>query len=588
MDTNNPFLDSYKKKSDEYKPGTKEDVQAESGEQKSLTVEEKSGFKKPRAGGSEPPAPVSKKSRKVPAVIAGIVVLALIITGIILLLNRGLEMINLVDWTENDAQLWARNNGIILQVEQEYNDEHEAGRVISQSVPEGSRIKKGEFVKLKISLGHDLSVTLPIPDFMSMTKNEIDSWAAENFMTKVRITTEYSNTVETGKVIRFEINDDRVVNEVRRDSPIYIIISKGPEDTEAATVEVPNFKIMSIADGYAYAEENGLVLIVEEEYDDFVPQGTIISQSVKAEEKVPVGTEIALVVSKGKMITVPDFSKYSRELAGSVAGQLGIAVTMNERYSSRPAGEFISQSIKPDTVYESGQIVELYYSIDNKISLPSFVGQTRDAIESWAKNLNDNGASITIKTKSTSSNSPPGTILTQSKANTLIGISAAINITVSSGKIVYVPDFVAPAGSGYDKAITREKALAMCEALNIVPIFVEESKSGRLPGEIWYQSMGAGKEISEGTTITLKYVPANVQVTVPDLTGMTREEILAENYHKTFTITFVEGVEYKEGFEEKVYEQSLITGTKVASGSELTLTLGPKQIGMPEEPLPEE
>ena len=29
---------------------------------------------------------------------------------------------------------------------------------------------------------------------------------------------------------------------------------------------------MSIADGYAYAEENGLVLIVEEEYDDFVPQ----------------------------------------------------------------------------------------------------------------------------------------------------------------------------------------------------------------------------------------------------------------------------------------------------------------------------
>ena len=78
---------------------------------------------------------------------------------------------------------------------------------------------------------------------------------------------------------------------------------------------------------------------------------------------------------QGKMITVPDFSKYSRELAGSVAGQLGIAVTMNERYSSRPAGEFISQSIKPDTVYESGQIVELYYSIDNKISLPSFVGR---------------------------------------------------------------------------------------------------------------------------------------------------------------------------------------------------------------------
>jgi beta-lactam-binding protein with PASTA domain len=46
---------------------------------------------------------------------------------------------------------------------------------------------------------------------MSMTRQEIDAWAAENFMTKVRITTEYSDTVEAGRVIRFEINDDRVV-----------------------------------------------------------------------------------------------------------------------------------------------------------------------------------------------------------------------------------------------------------------------------------------------------------------------------------------------------------------------------------------
>ena len=60
-------------------------------------------------------------------------------------------------------------------------------------------------MKLIISAGHDLSVTLPIPDFMSMTRQEIDAWAAENFMTKVRITTEYSSTVEAGKVIRLKL-----------------------------------------------------------------------------------------------------------------------------------------------------------------------------------------------------------------------------------------------------------------------------------------------------------------------------------------------------------------------------------------------
>ncbi|HHY83759.1 MAG TPA: PASTA domain-containing protein [Clostridiales bacterium] len=582
METKNTFLDTYKKKVDEQKTEDTVKVPAAVSEQQNTATPEKSGLVKPKNIGAERPPSVPAKSKKTAAIAVGSVVLICIIVALFLLLNRGISMINLVGWTENDAQLWARSNGIILQVEEEYNDEYEEGRVVSQSIAEGIPVKKGDFVRIVVSLGHDLSVTLPIPDFMSMTKKEIDDWAAENFMTKVRITTEFSDTVEAGKVIRYEINDDRVVNEVRRDSPIYIIISKGPEDKEAATIEIPNFKIMSIAECYSFAEENGLVLTIEEEYDDFAPKGSIISQSVKAEEKVPVGTEIILVVSKGKMIAVPDFSKYPKDMAAAVAGELGIPITISERYSSLPAGSFISQSIKAGTIYESGQMVELSYSIDNRITLPSFVGQTKDAIEMWAKELNSKGASIKIKSTNTSSNTAPGTILTQDKSNTLIAINATINITVSSGKIVYVPDFVAPAGSGYDVAITREEAIAMCEALNIVPIFVAESKAGRLPGEVWSQSISAGKEINEGSTITLKYNPANVQVTVPDFTNMTKEEILANNYHKSFDIKFVVGAEYQEGMDDKVYEQSLQTGTKVAAGTVITLTIGPKQVAAPE------
>ena len=75
-----------------------------------------------------------------------------------------------------------------------------------------------------------MTCLLLIPGFYVHDQNEIDS-GAENFMTKVRITTEYSNTVETGKVIRFEINDDRVVNEVRRQPHIHYYFKRS--DTEA-------------------------------------------------------------------------------------------------------------------------------------------------------------------------------------------------------------------------------------------------------------------------------------------------------------------------------------------------------------------
>ena len=203
-------------------------------------------------------------------------------------------------------------------------------------------------------------------------------------------------------------------------------------------------------------------------------------------------------------------------------------------------------------------------------------------MEAWAKELNDQGASITIKVTNTKSNSPKGTILYQDKSNTVIGIKTTINITVSQGKVIYVPDFVAPAGSGYDLAITREKAIAMCEELNIIPIFKEASKQGRLPGEVWSQSIEAGKEITEGSTITLKYVPANVKVTVPNFKGKTKEQILAEGHNKNFYIKFEEGTEYVKDYEGKVISQSPKPSTKAAAGSTITLIIGPA--GMPDIP----
>ena len=58
------------------------------------------------------------------------------------------------------------------------------------------RIKKRRFIKVLVSLGHDLSVTLP--DLMSMTKEEIEAWAARK-LHKVRITAEHSLDVPVGR-----------------------------------------------------------------------------------------------------------------------------------------------------------------------------------------------------------------------------------------------------------------------------------------------------------------------------------------------------------------------------------------------------
>ena len=577
MDDNNSFINAYKKKAREVTQSGREEAPAAEAPSDTMQYQMESGFVKP-----DIPIPSASQSgnrvKRAAAYAAAGGILLLIILGIVWFLNRGIELINFVNWTENDAQLWARNHGVLLQVDNEYNDTYEAGKVFAQFTAPGTRVKRGSFVRLSVSLGHDLSVTLPRPDILSMTKDEIDQWAAENFMTRVRITVDYSDTVPVGQVIRFEVNDNTVINEVRRDSPIYIILSRGPEEAKEVPVTLPNFKDMALAQCYAFANEHGLVLKVEEAHDDLVPAGNIISQSIRAEEKVPQGTEVVLVISKGKMILVPNVSGYTRERAVAAVSGLGITVMINERYSSAKAGAFLSQSIPAGSVYTSGDILELTYSIDNQISLASFVGSTRDAIERWASDLNAQGARLSINVTSTSSNAPRGTIIFQDIANRSIGINTTIRITVSTGRVIFVPDLVAPAGSDYDTAITREKAMAICEANGLIPIFVAEARSGRLPGEIWSQSLAAGTETNEGTTITLKFVPSSVQVTVPDFTGMTQAEIRDAGYHKMFTIQYVIG-EAMEGRSNQVIGQSLRILSKAASGSAITLTIAPAQPG---------
>lgn len=552
MSDNNSFLSNY---------GNKQQEEAAAAPSK-FKYEQKSGFKKPQSSGPKPP---ENKKRIKPAWIAGgAALIVLIVVLIIVFSGGGVQVIDLKGRTYTDAKLWADQNSVMLSKKEAYSDTVEEGKVIDQDVPVGQKVTRGGFLTLTVSLGHDLSVTVPLPDFKTMTSDEVKAWAAENFMTKVRVSAEYSADVPEGNVISYTVNDATVVSEVRRDSSIVVVVSKGPEEA-AATIKVPDLKTKSLAECFTFAKANGLTLTIQEEFDDYVPAGTIMSQSVKADQLVSIGSEIVLVISKGKMITVPDFSAYTKEQATTLATEIGLPITVTEKYSSSSAGRLISQSIEAGSVYEKGDMVELKFSLGNKIVVASYVGQTRDAIETWVKGLNEQGAKITIKAAESKSSKPRGEIIFQDVANTSVGYKATINITVSAGKVVYVPDFVAEGATGYDQGITREKAIALCEAAGLIPVFVEDNTVNVLPGTVFSQSIAPGTETSEGTKITLLFKPTTT-VIVPDFSG--KDELWTRQYLGQLDIVFANGV--KEG---TVISQSLAVNSTVASGSVITLTM---------------
>jgi len=595
MDDQNPFLNAYKKKlEDQESVQTPETAQSQApasidGETalQARHYEERPTFVAPSAVSTQTvqSSHRSGSRRALPYVILSVALIA-IAAFLIWFLNRGVAVVDLRGWVLSDAQIWASDNKVNLQVTEAFDDALDAGKILSQDPQAGARIAKGGFLKIKVSLGHDLNVTLPLPNLLSMTMTEIEAWSKANYMTKVRITTEYHKQTPAGRVIRYEINDDTVVDLVKRSTPIYVIVSKGPEPKTVEQVALPNFKEMSVAQSQQFAREKGLVLKLVETYDELTPAGTILDQSVAAEQKVDVGSEVILTVSKGKKVIVPDFSNVSKERATAVAAELGITVAMKDRYSSRTAGQLLSQSLAVGTIYMPGDVLELVYSLGNRIVISSFVGQTRASIETWVKELNDQGASIRISVTQTQNNAPRDTILYQDKTNLVIGPDTTIRITVSLGKMVFVPDVVAPEGSVYGQIMTRTSATAACEAVGLIPVFVAEARSGRLPGEVWSQSVAAGKEVYQGTTIVLKYTPVNTTMAIPSFAGKTKDQIIAEGYQRLLDITFQTADAPVPGSAGLVIGQSVKAGEIVAVGTAITLTISPDEPPTEPEPTP--
>ena len=542
----------------------------------SMTFEEKSAFYAPDKYSHYASAPQTSgrgggnNTRNI-IVIALMTVLLVASIFMVISISSKVKIIDFTGWQKNDFILWTSENKVNAQTEEIYDDNVEEGRIISQLIPAGEKINRNQFVKVFVSKGPDMSVEYDLPDIMNMTKDEIEEWADENLMSKVRISIEYSDTIPKGNVITFEINDETVFDKVKRDTPIYVIISKGSEEENEPLKEIriPDFKSLGLTASMVFCQENGLVATINNQYDEYVPENTIISQSLSVNSVAHPGDSVIIVVSQGKMRTMPSFKQLDKSEAMSMAGQLGVPLKIKERYSSSDAGRMIYQSVPVGEQITSNTTLELTYSLGPQIAVGDFVGMQKFSIDEWLSGENEYGARISLKVTYTQNSAPSGIILQQSIKNTYVYRDTVINIVVSTGNVVFVPDFVAVTGAGYDLAITRDKAEDMVEGLGLILLFTEDSNASRLPGEIWWQSIPAGTEVDVGAIITLKYNPVNATLDVPDFTGKTVSEVMAMSEYDSLNIVFELGT--AGGTPNEVYYQSVTAHSTVAYGTEIKL-----------------
>jgi serine/threonine-protein kinase len=112
---------------------------------------------------------------------------------------------------------------LVVSVSYEYSPTVEAMRVISVSPREGATVHSGDTVNLVISRGPE---SVEVPNVINMTESEARAaLTAAGF--SVTVTSEYSNTVEAGRVISQSISGGKTAAPA---STIKIVISLGSEN----------------------------------------------------------------------------------------------------------------------------------------------------------------------------------------------------------------------------------------------------------------------------------------------------------------------------------------------------------------------
>lgn len=174
----------------------------------------------------------------------------------------------------------------------EYFDEVEKGRIASQDPEPGEIVLKGGSVSVVVSNGSDKM------DLAEMGISDLDGSTAEKFLIskklKVEVVEEESETVERGKVLRYE------PEKIAEGGTVTLYVSSGPH-VDMATV--PQLVDKTEEEAIALLAEAGLLPgDTSTQASDTVAKGSIISQGTTGGTQVEVGGKVSYVVSSGPEI----------------------------------------------------------------------------------------------------------------------------------------------------------------------------------------------------------------------------------------------------------------------------------------------
>lgn len=213
-----------------------------------------------------------------------------------------------------------------------------------------------------------------VPALIGKTEAQARERLSQEGLDVAKVKRVYSDTVKRGRVVK---SDPDVGTRIRNNDSVTLTVSNGPE-----TVKLADLKGYRLDKARLRLKNDGLEPgMVTREFSDDVIKGFVIRTDPEGGTELHAGTAVALVVSKGSRVDVPDVTGESLEDAKADLTEAGLKVKVaTEQVNSEyDKGQVAAQTPGEGSEAAEGDTVTLTISKGPEmVEVPDVVGDSVD------------------------------------------------------------------------------------------------------------------------------------------------------------------------------------------------------------------
>ncbi|MET7753305.1 Stk1 family PASTA domain-containing Ser/Thr kinase [Streptomyces sp. NPDC005389] len=229
-----------------------------------------------------------------------------------------------------------------------------------------------------------------VPAVLGQTETEATKRITDAGLDVATTKRAFSDVYERGTVMAV---DPAPGERLRGNGTVTLTLSRGPE-----IVKVPNLKNKPLAEARRVLEEEGLAAgVITQKFSDTVARGAVISSDPEPGTERTPDSAVALVVSKGSPVDVPDVTGETVDDATALLQDEGLKVLVAPERINSPeaAGSVAAQSLAEGSRAAEGDTVTLTVSKGPRlVEVPDVVGESVDDARTA---LEDEGFEVEVK-----------------------------------------------------------------------------------------------------------------------------------------------------------------------------------------------